>query len=541
MPAWLLRGLDVALAALTVAGAVAGPLEFSHGVAIVLVVQAFLLARRGAALRVVAAAAATIVASAVHRVPLGEAAIQIPFVYGVDSLVVLLADSLRRSRGSAVASLREAERLALYDVLTGLPNRVLFGDRVEHALELARRDGSSVALLLMDLDRFKEVNDTFGHHAGDLLLRDVGPHLRDELRAGDTLARLGGDEFAVLLPGAGAAVSTAVAERILRALERPFVVEGQPLNVGASVGIACSPEHAGDAETLLRRADLAMYVAKRGHGTWAMYTADQEEGGADQLALMAELAAGIDSGQLSLRYQPQLDVCSGRVVAVEALVRWEHPVRGLLRPDRFVPVAERSGLIHRLTERVLLDAIHQARVWQAEGRDIQVAVNVSTRDLLEDHMPARLRGMLEAAGLPPDRLVLEITESGLMVDQDRAVATVARLRDLGVGISIDDYGTGYSSIVYLRRLAPTELKIDRSFVVATGSDADARAIVRATVELAHVLGLSVVAEGVEDAATRDLLAGVGVDRLQGYAIGRPVPASGVTFAGEALRTVPAAV
>lgn len=525
-----MRCLDVALVVLAVTGVVIDPLALSHGIAIVLVVQAFLLDRRSMGVRLGLTATLTTAAAIIHGVAPRDIAIQIPFVYGLASLVVLLADSLRRSRGTTEAALRQAEHLALYDTLTGLPNRVLFRDRVEHALDLARRDGASVALLLMDLDRFKEVNDTFGHHSGDLLLGEVGPHLQDELRPGDTLGRLGGDEFALLLPGAGGAAATAVAARVLRALERPFVIEGQPLTIGASIGIACSPEHANDAETLLRRADVAMYVAKRGRGSWAMYTLDQEEGAADRLALMAELAPAIDSGQLSLRYQPQVDARSGRVVAFEGLVRWDHPVRGVLGPDQFVPVAERSGTIHRLTERVLADGIRQARAWLDDGRDVQVAINISTRDLLEDHMPDRLGAMLTAAGLPAERIILEITESGLMADQERAIRTVTRLRGLGVGVSIDDYGTGFSSIAYLRRLHPTEVKIDRSFVSVMDTDTDAAAIVRATIDLAHVLGLTVVAEGVEDETTRARLVDLGVDRLQGYAIGRPMSVADLDLA-----------
>ncbi|MBI2324149.1 MAG: EAL domain-containing protein [Chloroflexi bacterium] len=517
---WLLRCLDVVLVVLIVTGIVVDPLALSHGIALVLVIQAFLLDWRAASLRVVLTAVLTTAGAFTHSAPLRDIAIQVPFVYGLAALVVLLSDSLRRSRGAA-------ERLALYDTLTDLPNRVLFRDRVEQALRLAVRDGRSIALLLMDLDRFKEVNDTFGHHAGDLLLSQVGPQLRDELRAGDTLARLGGDEFALLLPGASAAVASAVAERVLRALARPFIVDGQPLTVGASIGIACSPEHASDAETLLRRADVAMYVAKRGRGSWVMYALDQEEGGADRLALMAELASAVDSDQLSLYYQPQIDAGSGRIVALEALMRWEHPVHGLVPPDQFIPIAERSGTIHRLTERALLDAIRHARAWRDAGFDIQVSVNISTRDLLEDHMPDGVRRMLEAEGLPPERLILEITESGLMADQERAVRTVTRLRELGVGVSIDDFGTGYSSIAYLRRLSPTEVKIDRSFVAALDVDPDAEGIVRATVDIGHVLGLTVVAEGVEDAATRTRLARLGADRLQGYAVARPMPAGEV--------------
>ena len=260
-----------------------------------------------------------------------------------------------------------------------------------------------------------------------------------------------------------------------------------------------------------------------------MYAQDQEqdEGGAARLALMSELASAIDSDQLSLRYQPQVDASSGRVVAFEALTRWDHPARGPIGPDEFIPIAERGATIHRLTERALLGAIRQARTWRDAGLDVQVAVNISTRDLLEEHMPDGVRRMLEGEQLPPDRLILEITESGLMADQERAIRTVTRLRELGVGVSIDDFGSGYASIAYLRRLRPTEVKIDRSFVATMATDPDAEGIVRATIDIAHVLGLTVVAEGVEDATTRGRLARLGVDRIQGYDVARPMPADEV--------------
>ena len=523
----LLRCLDVALVLLVGAGLVFDPLALSHAIAVVLVIQAFLLEPRAAAVRLGLAAVATVAAVGIHSVPVRDAAIQIPFVYGLAALVVLLARSLSRSRATAVAALRDAERLALYDTLTDLPNRVLFNDRIAQALAAARRDATSVALLLMDLDRFKEVNDTFGHHVGDLLLQEVGPHLRSELRPSDTLARLGGDEFGVVLPGADAAVAAVVAERMLRAVERPFVVEGQPLTVGASIGIACSPEHAQDAETLLRRADVAMYVAKRAPGTYAAYADDQDEGGADRLALMADLAAALEGDELFVHYQPQLDVATGRIRAVEALLRWRHPKRGMLAPSEFIPLAERSALITRLTERVVRTAVRDARTWRDGGDELRVAVNISTRNLLDTRLVDCVREVLAGEGVPAECLVLEITESALMADQDRAVATIAGLRELGVGISIDDYGTGYSSIAYLRRLGADEVKIDRSFVAAMRTDANAEAIVRATLDLARVLGFSVVAEGVEDVPTWDRLRALRVDRVQGYAIARPMEASSV--------------
>lgn len=518
------RCLDVVLAALLVATLLVDPLAFSHGVAILLVVQGFLLDSRPAALRFGIAALATIAGAAMHAPPLRDAAIQIPFVFGLTGLVIVLARSLRRSRSTALAALRDAEHLALYDTLTDLPNRVLFNDRIGQALAVAHRDGTALALLLMDLDRFKEVNDTFGHHIGDLLLREVGPHLRSELRPGDTLARLGGDEFGVLLPATIPAVAAAVASRLLRAVERPFEIEGQPLTIGASIGIACSPEHGRDAETLLRRADVAMYVAKRGSGSYVAYSEEQDEGGADRLGLMAELATAIQRDELLLLYQPQVDSRTGRVVAAEALLRWQHPTRGTLAPGVFIPLAERSALITRLTEQVIAKAVRDLRSWRGSGHDLRVAVNISTRSLFDTRLVDCVRDVLAREGVTGERLVLEITESALMADQDRAVATIRSLRELGVGISIDDYGTGYSSISYLRRLAADEVKIDRSFVSSMWSDANAEAIVRATVDLAHMLGFEVVAEGVEETRTRRHLAALGVDRLQGYGIARPMEA-----------------
>ncbi|HUG05667.1 MAG TPA: EAL domain-containing protein, partial [Candidatus Limnocylindria bacterium] len=490
----------------------------------VLVVQAFLLDARPAALRLGIATLATVTGVVLHPVPIRDAAIQIPFVYGLAGLVILLARTVRRSRATAVGALKDAEHLALYDTLTDLPNRVLFNDRIGQALAIAHRDGTGVALLLMDLDRFKEVNDTFGHHVGDLLLQEVGPHLRSELRPGDTLARLGGDEFGVLLPATTPTMAALVAGRLLRAVERPFEIAGQPLTIGASIGIACSPDNGSDAATLLRRADVAMYVAKRSSGSYVAYAEDQDKGDADRLGLMAELAAAIDRYELVVLYQPQIDASSGRVVAAEALVRWRHPMRGMLAPSEFIPLAERSALITRLTEQVIATAVRDARAWRADGADLRIAVNISARSLFDSRLVDCVREVLAREDVAGERLLLEITESALMADQDRAIATIRSLRELGVGISIDDYGTGYSSIAYLRRLAADEVKIDRSFVSSMWSDANAEAIVRATLDLAHVLGFEVVAEGVEEARTRRHLIALGIDRLQGYGIGRPMEA-----------------
>lgn len=385
--------------ALLAAALLLDPLAFSHGVAIVLVIQAFVLDPRPAGLRLGIATLATVAGVVLHPIPLRDAAIQIPFVYGLAGLVVVLAQRLRGSRATAIAALKDAEHLALYDTLTDLPNRVLFNDRIGQALAVARRDGTGLALLLMDLDRFKEVNDTFGHHVGDLLLREVGPHLRSELRPGDTLARLGGDEFGVLLPATTPAVAATVAGRLLRAVERPFEIQGQPLTIGASVGIACAPEHGHDAETLLRRADVAMYVAKRGSGSYVAYAEDQDEGGADRLGLMAELATALKGDELFLLYQPQIDSRTGRVVAAEALLRWRHPDRGILAPSEFIPLAERSSLITALTERVIVQAVRDAGLWRVAGQELRVAVNISTRSLFDARLVDCVRDVLAHEGI----------------------------------------------------------------------------------------------------------------------------------------------
>ncbi|MEX2045900.1 MAG: EAL domain-containing protein [Chloroflexota bacterium] len=533
---WLMRCFDTALAAAIVGGFVFDPLVVSHLTAILLVVQAFLLDRRAAAIRVVVAASATVTAGWLHAVPPQDLAVQIPFVYGLAILVVLLAETLRRSHGTAVGALKEAERSALYDALTALPNRTLLSDRVEHAIASERRVAGSVAgsvaLLIMDLDHFKEVNDTFGHHMGDRLLAEVGPRLHEELRDGDTLARIGGDEFAVVLPGAGEPVAVAVAERIITALEQPFLVGGQSLSVGASIGIACSPVHALDSDTLLQRADAAMYVAKGSRGTYAGYDQSMDDTGSDRLALAAELGEALaTTGQLILHYQPLIDP-SGTLVAVEALVRWDHPRRGLLAPGEFVPLAERSGFMRRLTEQVLRLAVGQARDWRAAGRAIAVSVNISTRDLRDPRFVELIREVLRENDLPASTLTLEVTESALMSDQKHVVETVARLREGGLAISVDDYGSGYASIGYLSRLAPDELKIDRAFVSAILTDRTAAAIVRTTIELGRALGIRVVAEGVEDRGTWLRFRELGVDRLQGYAIARPMPPEAIALWAE---------
>ncbi len=414
---------------------------------------------------------------------------------------------------------------ATHDALTELPNRVLLQDRLTQALADAARDATPIALLLLDLDRFKEINDTLGHHVGDQLLQRIGPRVLELLCGADTMARLGGDEFAVLLPGAEEAAATALATEILAALAVPFMLEGQSLDVGASIGIALAPAHGDDAATLLRHADVAMYVAKRGHQGHAVYDPAQDGNNPLRLGLMGELRAAIAQGELLLHYQPKLDHTSGRVSGVEALLRWPHPVHGLIAPDQFIPLAEQTGLIAPLTWWVLETALAQCQTWARAGLLLGVAVNLSARTLHDLALPARIAALLATYGVPAGLLTLEVTESALMADPTRALNVLTQLAEQGVCLAIDDFGTGYSSLAYLKRLPVHQLKIDRSFIqhlVEGGADA---AIVASTIGLGHHLGLRVVAEGVETAEAWQLLAASGCDVSQGYHLSRPVTAT----------------
>ena len=425
-----------------------------------------------------------------------------------------------------VRSLSESRRQALTDELTGLPNRRFFLERVNIELEAARADQRAMGLLIIDLDRFKELNDTLGHHAGDALLQEIGPRLRETLREDDVLARLGGDEFAVLVPqGAGAA---GLAERIRAALEHPFAVDGLNLPMEASVGIALFPEHGSDAATLLQRADVAMYQAKGARTGSEVYDPGRDLHSRERLTLMGELRRGIAEGQLVLFYQPKADLASGRVTSVEALVRWAHPTRGLVPPDEFLPIAEQTGLMRPLTLWVIETALRQSAAWQAEGAELRVAVNVSLPDLLDLRFPDDLLRLLDETGVDPSRLQLEITENVVMADPVRVMDVLARISELGVELSLDDYGTGTSSLAYLKRLPVRELKIDRSFVMNMDAEERDAVIVRSTVELARSLGLRVVAEGVESAEVWTQLSEFGCELAQGYFLSRPIPGQEVT-------------
>jgi len=435
------------------------------------------------------------------------------------ALCILPILAVRQGARSAARS----DVQAMHDSLTGLPNRSLLVQRIDRAIEMAPTGGQA-GLLLLDLDHFKQINDTLGHPVGDQLLKMVAERLLEGVRPGDTVARLGGDEFAILCPGlSDASVAEAVADRLAEALAAPFPLGQVTLHVEASIGIALHPEHADGVDQLIQRADVALYQAKVERGTSRTYDPHHDFNSVERLALMEELRSGFAT-QLLLHYQPKCRTSDGTVVGVEALVRWAHPVRGLLAPNRFIPAAETAGLIVPMTMHILTESLRQVRRWQDEGLHLTVAVNISPRHLTDHHLPDQVADLLDQLGLPPEVLMLEVTESSMMSDPARAAQVLRRLRALGVSVSIDDFGTGYSSLAYLRDLSATEVKIDRTFVSQAVTSERDLAIVRATVQLGHSLGLDVVAEGVEDTTTAALMATAGCDLLQGYLILPPVPA-----------------
>jgi diguanylate cyclase (GGDEF)-like protein/PAS domain S-box-containing protein len=414
---------------------------------------------------------------------------------------------------------------AMHDGLTDLPNRMMLYDRLETALNTGRDQEAMVALLLMDLDRFKEVNDTFGHHFGDGLLKQVAFRLQNQLHERDTVARLGGDEFAIVLTSALDANSVAaVARRVLNTLQQPFVVEGQVLEVGGSIGIALYPEHGGDVRTLMRRADVAMYSAKQANAGYMFHNQEQERHSPDELSLVVEMRSAIQRDEFELYYQPKRHLRSGLMTRAEVLVRWRHPVRGLLAPASFIPIAERTGLIKPMTDWILDRALAQVRSWQDAGAPVHVAVNVSAKSLQDQTLPARVQALLDKWQVDPRFLKVEITESSIMADPAHALAIMSMLQSMGVRLSVDDFGTGYSSLTHLRQLPIDEIKIDKSFVLGMlESEADA-AIVRTVIDLAHNLGKQVCAEGVENPETLTRLTEMGCDLAQGYWISRPASA-----------------
>ena len=419
-----------------------------------------------------------------------------------------------------VAHVAALEQQALYDFLTGLPNRMLLRDRLEQAIRNAGRENSPLALFVMDLDRFKEINDTFGHQFGDLLLKEFGQRLRGVLRTADTVARLGGDEFAVLLPAAGNAAGAAVmAEKILEALERPFVIEGQSLEVSASIGIALCPQDGDDWTTLLRCADVAMYAAKQSSEGYVVYSASDDTYGESGFTLMRELRAGVDGKQLHLDYQPQVRMRDGRIGTVEALVRWRHPRRGVLLPGQFLPAAERTGTIKSVCEWALQKALEDCRGWNDAGFPLHVAVNVSGRNLRDPLLIEKISRLLGSSRLSPASLKLEIEEGSVLSDPHGAVVAMHRIQAAGVQLSIDDFGASGALLMSLRRLPVDEIKLAGAFVRDMVRDARDAAIVRCTIDLGHSLGRRVVAQDVQDAAAWQMLAEFGCDDAQGPYVG----------------------
>jgi len=422
-----------------------------------------------------------------------------------------------------------AERLALHDSLTGLPNRVLLRRRVEQAINLAARARTGTAVMLLDLDRFKEINDTLGHHYGDEVLRQVGARLGGLVGPEDVVARLGGDEFAILLrsvdsPAAGVAVAAAAR----RAIAQPFDVAGVRVELAASVGIAAYPEHGNDVDVLMQRADVAMYQAKEGRTGVERYVPELDGNSVQRLALAGDLRTALERDEFVLHYQPKIDLRTGAVTGSEVLLRWAHPVHGWLTPDEFIPLAEHTGLIVPLTSYVLEHALRQVGAWRADGLDVGVALNLSARTLVERDLPDQIEARCARWSVPTNRLVLEITESMVVADPARALPVLARMHELGVEISVDDFGTGYSSMEYLKRLPVREIKIDRSFVMPMATDARDAAIVRCTIDLARSLGLRVVAEGVETPDIRAQLVAMGCDQGQGFSFSRALPAAQFT-------------
>ena len=422
---------------------------------------------------------------------------------------------------------REARitELAYRDQLTGLPNRTLFHDRLEQAAKVANRAGQNFALLIINLDRFNEVNVILGHHIGDLLLQEISRRLTTILtRDSDTLARLGGDEFAVLLPDCDTQCAMVVVRKILDTLDQPILLEGQEVIATGSVGIAIYPEHGDETNTLLRHADIAMYEAKHDNSGYAMFDLNYVEQNQQHLSLLAELRHAIEQNEFVLYYQPKVGFATGTLGHAEALVRWIHPERGMVPPDQFIPYAEHTGYIRTITRWVIETALRQRKQWEEMGLPLTISINISARDLMDADIPKLFAGLMEKYGASPNWLCLEITESAIMGDPKRALGILEELHHMGFKLSVDDFGTGYSSLAYLKKLPVSELKIDQSFVFHMADDQDDATIVRSTIDLGHNMGLVVVAEGIENKATWDMLQAMGCDLAQGYYISKPMAA-----------------
>ncbi|MBN2331719.1 MAG: EAL domain-containing protein [Deltaproteobacteria bacterium] len=437
----------------------------------------------------------------------------------------VIIDETSDLRAQTAVLEEKATHEATHDSLTELPNRVLLHDRLQQALSAAQRQQSQLAVLIMDLDNFKEINDTLGHFNGDIILKQVATRLQGTIRNLDSVARLGGDEFAILLPKlASERDLPLVVKKLQQALKPSFQVSGLNLDVHASIGIALFPEHGNDVDTLMQRAEVAMYAAKREKSGILQYSRKLDHYSPRRLTLLAELRQAIEQQELLLFYQPKVDLKTNKILEVEALARWQHPEHGLMPPDDFIPLAERTGLIRPLTNMVIDQSLKQVAAWQAAGYDLGVTINISARVLLDPQFPDMLIGMMAAHRINPDHIVLEITETTIMVDHERAMEVLTRLQNIVVRLSIDDFGTGYSSLAYLKQLPVHELKIDKSFVMNMADNHDDAVIVKIIIELGHHLGLKVTAEGVETDTVLEQLKELTCDVAQGFLISRPLPA-----------------
>jgi diguanylate cyclase (GGDEF)-like protein len=428
----------------------------------------------------------------------------------------------------SLASIRRSEHLALHDELTELPNRSLMEERLDYGLMVAKRQQEPLILLLMDLVRFKEINDSLGHIYGDYLLQEVAHRMRGRVRLSDTLARVGGDEFALILPATTLSQAVMISQKISEAVEEPFMIEGHNVNVSISIGIAMYPEHGMDSESLILYADTAMYDAKRNGVIYAIFNPAQDRTTFNRLVMIGELRKALQDNQMFLDYQPKVSLKEKGVVGVEALVRWNHPEKGVINPDNFIPLAEQAGLIKNLTTFVLDKALEQCALWKQDGLHIPVAVNLSIKNLHDLNFPNEVKKMLEKWEIDPHLLVLEITESCIIIDQERVTRVVNELKSIGTKLSIDDFGTGYSSISYLKRFPAREIKIDKSFIMDMISNEENAIIVKSTIDMVHNIGCKVVAEGVENQETLNLLAGLDCDFIQGFHVCYPLPPNQIT-------------
>ncbi len=444
-------------------------------------------------------------------------------VLATATLVIAIARSAYAFR--QLRALAESKREARTDELTGLPNRRLFFERLAVSLE-PNPTPHRLAVLMIDLDRFKEINDSLGHKVGDDVLRQLGPRLTTAVGGTGTVARLGGDEFGLVLsPLVDPSAAIAVAERVREVLREPFHLEGMSLRVDASIGIALAPDHATTPEGVLQKADVAMFAAKRSHAPWQIYSSEHDENTLDRLELMEDLRDAIRRHEIVVYYQPILDLSKGRVVGAEALARWQHPSRGILAPVTFLGLVADAGLMDPFTMSVLDQAFTQQATWAERGYDLGVSINISAASLRDEALPDKIGALMSTRGVDPTHITLEITEDCFIANPDEAMLVLDRLRALGINLSIDDFGTGFSSLTYMRRLPVTEVKLDRTFLSGAPSDQRAVSVIRSTVDLAHSLGLRIVAEGIENLDTLALVDDLGCDAAQGYLMGRPVPAA----------------